>query len=87
MYFFPVKWPRQCSRLRISIGNEIINTLPKQFHCETMKLTNCRAMLIFKVKGVMAKNDEIVNIVNTILKLLTKLMALQIAWLIAQSMQ
>ena len=44
-------------------------------------------MLIFTVKGVMAKNDEIVNIVNTIFKLLTKLMALQMAWLIAQSMQ
>ena len=44
-------------------------------------------MLIFKGKGVMAKNDKIVNIVYTIFKLLTKLMALQIAWLIAQSMQ
>ena len=83
MYFFPVKW----SRPRISIGNEIINTLPKQFYCETMKVTNCRGMLIFKGKGVLAKNDEIVNVVNTIFKLLTKLMALQIAWLIAQSMQ
>ena len=81
MYFFPVKWPR------ISIGNEIINILPKQYNCEKMKFTNCRAMLIFKVKGVMAKKDEIINIVNTIFKFLTKLMALKIAWLIAHSME
>ena len=26
--------------------------LPKQFHCETIQLTNCRAMLVFKVKGL-----------------------------------
>ena len=34
------------------IGNEIINTLPKQFYNETIKLTNYRAMLVFKVKGI-----------------------------------
>ena len=36
-----------------------------------MKLTNCRAMLVFKVKAYnMAKNGEIVYISNTIFKLI-----------------
>ena len=53
-----------------------------------MKLTNCRAMLVFKVIAYnMAKNGEIVYIVNTIVKLMIKLMALQITQLIAQPMQ
>ena len=43
-----------------------------------MKLTNCRAMLVFKVNG-MAKNGEKVYIVNPFFKLMTMLMALQIA--------
>ena len=45
-------------------------------------------MLVFKVIAYnMAKNGEIVYISNTIFKLMTKLMAVQIAKLIAEPIQ